>query len=371
MAWIKKRGQGGFQLGAFTGLVDYRYGTEKKPTLPSLSIQHKSIVVDKPARRHLVSKAIDGMKDWRQTPFEVEGPFVHAIRSSLCLMGDTWAAANHVAETVVAEAFRSIGAKRPTWEQGQREYVVPDGNCAWCGLIIPDDLMTGKSPSRYCSFACASHARKYREYKSGSDSANAYYSMMQAVSRTRSEARLCAHCSTSFRPLFPTARFCSKRCEADARRTIAPRPCKSCGATFQPKNSGMIYCSRECVTAAQKTRGECVCGRCGASFYRVKAGQKYCSQECHHADRSNLAFPAICTFCDTPFIASSKRATLCSPACKTYSSGKTRGKWRPQRLTPIVFDHFFLRPINVAMRQKRFPPALSAEIFDTWFKRAA
>jgi len=100
------------------------------------------------------------------TPFVFEGPLRHGIRSALCLQGWPWAVANVTATELVGEALAGIGAKRPTWAQGQPWHTeggvvrVAWARCARChGELPPSD-----QHRKYCSRLCRDAAHRAREH---------------------------------------------------------------------------------------------------------------------------------------------------------------------------------------------------------------
>ena len=93
--------------------------------------------------------------------FGLEGPLRHAIRGDLCLQGWRWKDANIMAEDVLAEAFRRARAVRPTWAEGQPEWVISAGDliertrCVRCHKPLPE------GHHKFCSQPCAkSHSAK-------------------------------------------------------------------------------------------------------------------------------------------------------------------------------------------------------------------
>ena len=124
-----------------------------------------------PRRKQVVATIAAVMwEDWRDgitpTLFSWEGMIFASLRSGLCLNGWAWRDANDAAQDVMQEVFRTMGATRPRWLEGQREWT--DGgvirenrlHCANCGGPLEDGQKT------WCSRTCynAQHARlRYRE----------------------------------------------------------------------------------------------------------------------------------------------------------------------------------------------------------------
>ncbi|WP_074742983.1 hypothetical protein [Celeribacter indicus] len=90
----------------------------------------------------------------------LEGPLRHAICSDLCLQGWAWETADLMARELMDCAHRRVGAKRPTWNEGQPEWVIYEGTliertlCANCHKPLPEGR------PKFCSDLCkgAHHA---------------------------------------------------------------------------------------------------------------------------------------------------------------------------------------------------------------------
>lgn len=76
--------------------------------------------------------------------FGLEGPLRHAIRSDLCLQGWSWTDADIMAREMLEEVFRVVRAKRPSWNEGQREWAIAAGTliertrCVRCCKPLPE-----------------------------------------------------------------------------------------------------------------------------------------------------------------------------------------------------------------------------------------
>lgn len=87
----------------------------------------------------------------------LEGPLRHAIRSDLCLQGWRWRDADTMARELLDDAFRAVNAKRPTWNEGQREWTIEAGtligrtHCANCHGPLPEER------HKFCSDLCKSN----------------------------------------------------------------------------------------------------------------------------------------------------------------------------------------------------------------------
>ena len=118
-------------------------------------------------RRRLVDGVAAILRKGDPTPFAFEAFCIYGLRSGLCLRGWGWHEADETAQDVVSAALRQIGAKRPTWYQGQPEYT-QDGvimfertRCVRCHWKLPE------GHRKFCSSLCAGahHESLYRRFK--------------------------------------------------------------------------------------------------------------------------------------------------------------------------------------------------------------
>lgn len=97
----------------------------------------------------------------------LEGPFRAAIRSDLCLQLWAWPHADAIAKEALDDAFRFLGAVRPTWYEGQPEWAIEAGTliertrCARCHKPLPEGHH--KFCSRLCSSTHAAHLSRLRQ----------------------------------------------------------------------------------------------------------------------------------------------------------------------------------------------------------------
>lgn len=104
----------------------------------------------------LIAGAALILKRGDPTPVMFEGFLRARLRRGLILHGGWhWIDAETAAREVVRAALRQIGARRPSWQQGQPEAnqfavsFVKRTRCARCGMRIPDENR------RFCSRRCA------------------------------------------------------------------------------------------------------------------------------------------------------------------------------------------------------------------------
>lgn len=295
-------------------------------------------------RDHLVQKVMDLLRDWRQSPFEHEASCVYGLRSALCLQGYGWHRSDAEARSVVAEGLRLLGPERPSWEQGQREYVTPRENCNWCGVDLPEELLTGTRSVNFCSEVCARSAIRQRDYEGQQTDSYMFRSAWQTIMRTRNDTRPCKNCGVLFRPLFGENEFCSKACVGAFRRTVPDRDCLQCRKRFRPRHGGTLYCSRKCHAASLRTVPMRNCAECGTIFQphqnRRKDQPICCSRACASALRKRLApLQQTCQCCGAEYETRSARSLYCSGECVRLVNRFRTGKGIPKTLSPLVFDY--------------------------------
>lgn len=129
---------------------------EKLPDFPAIRIAPKKrFKVNKDRRAYIVRIISSILAGAEPTRFAFEATCRHAVRSRLCLNGWSWAAADDLAADIVKDALRRLGAKRPTWKEGQPEYT-QDGfapilrtRCIRCHGPLEDDR------PKFCSHWCS------------------------------------------------------------------------------------------------------------------------------------------------------------------------------------------------------------------------
>jgi hypothetical protein len=88
------------------------------------------------------------------TPLAYEALFRQVIRSELCLQGWRWTPADQVASDLVAVVLNILQVKRPSWNEGQREWTVEGGTliertrCAHCGNKLQEGQL------KFCGKPC-------------------------------------------------------------------------------------------------------------------------------------------------------------------------------------------------------------------------
>lgn len=266
------------------------------------------------AKKHKVDRIMDVLKDWHLSPFENEGAVRSSVRSSLCLRGYSWQAAENEAITLINAAFMIMGVERPTWEQGQREYVEPRENCKWCGKPMPSEYLTSGKKIRFCSATCAKAAFQQRSFEDKTHYNHVRAEVYRIFKRENSETKICATCGKHFKP---------------------DRTCKG------------LYCSMECASLAHRTVPDKTCLNCGKTFRKgtKHTGIKFCSKACWTEYQANKTPLARCDYCRKLYHKKVEHARFCSTACRCKMSELVTGRRIPKRLTAPVFDFFFSRAV--------------------------
>ncbi|RAH99851.1 hypothetical protein DLJ53_19085 [Acuticoccus sediminis] len=98
----------------------------------------------------------EAMRAGAPSKFALEAPIRYAIRSKLCLQGKSWDVADTIAKDVVSRALAMIGAVRPTWLEGQPDYVqlgagaqIKRSRCVRCHKPLPGEH------TKFCGTLCA------------------------------------------------------------------------------------------------------------------------------------------------------------------------------------------------------------------------
>jgi hypothetical protein len=264
----------------------------------------------------------------------------------LCVDGHDWHHADADAAALIDEALRRLHARRPSYDEGQREYSVSPDYCSWCHSPLED--VPGTRKVSFCSDVCARSAVSAREINHHRNETRAFNAAWEVISRSRHPQRECEECGKGFRPIRMDSpnRFCSAKCHhAYAGRVLArpPRTCPTCKTSFQPATSKQVHCSPACGFAARRTVLPRECRHCGTTFRPTSnSGGAFCSRACHYA-HGHGTHACSCSWCGRDFVAKAAHAASCSEACR-LAERKFRLGSAPQRLTPHVFDHFVSMP---------------------------
>jgi hypothetical protein len=178
---------------------------------------------DRAARQAKVREIADVLRDAEPTPFALQAACTHAIRAKLCLDGWPYTVAHAEADKLVKAALDLVGAKRPSWAQGQPEWT-QEGvrtrertTCARCARPLPEGHF------KWCSHNCKRAAGEDKWRQQNRQEFNAKQRAYRAAWSAKQPSRACAECGTEFKPKSPTnpnAKHCSVRCRnrANARK---------------------------------------------------------------------------------------------------------------------------------------------------------
>lgn len=374
------------ERGRWAGYMQHRQGRSgKKLALPRL--------FDREETNRLVARVIDNLSTYQRTPFENEADVRAGLRSFFCLAGHSWTVADNEAEKLLLSAFQKMGVKRPTWDEGQRQFVIARENCTWCNCDLDRTQLDRKQ--RFCSEVCAKAALAHYDWERVRKESAIAVAATKMLSRAKNPPRTCDFCGLDFFPRnYLAERYCSERCKAESqvklRRCCAYSRCKK---EFYPLSRGnQFYCSAVCRSKAGKNIKsiEISCEQCRQTFHASREDARFCGQECRDTHRSNRKAEAagrpirragdeiirVCDFCGDMFTAHSPRANYClSTNCRTMAQAfRSPGGWRPSKLSRPLFDHLFTVPINRDWKPAAANghlPILTPELFDSWFKRAA
>lgn len=319
----KGKDHGRYKHGFRAGYTEWRYG--------DIRVQKRQEpILDKPRYDSAVLRAGELLRQWMNapfpsTPFQFEATIRHGLRQQFCLKGFSWDRSDIEAERIVAEALRDIGARRPSHDEGQPEYVVSQDYCTNCYSPLDDEQIARHQ--RFCCTECAKATMERRNFEVGYWADQIGQAAFRMVQRAKHAPRQCSHCNKEFRPASDESeqRFCSLACSSASQRTVPDKPCATCGTMFRPHSTG---------------RGN------------------YCSRACKDKALTLVVVERECQFCGHAFTARAKKAAFCSTACAVSSSKIGRG-WSPKQITPHVFDHYLTMPINASR-----PAWLTPERFD-------
>ncbi|MBV2144401.1 hypothetical protein KUG47_12945 [Falsochrobactrum sp. TDYN1] len=353
---MRKHGKWGRML----GYGEYRYGNKPK------KIER---IYKGDARNHKITEVMNALRDWRLSHFENEGAVFHGLRSALCLEGHSFARSEREASSLISAAFTYLGYARPSWEQGQREYSLPEEYCNWCYTEMPEEQWQGIRKARFCSPVCAKAALEHRDFERTLRDSAIARSAQAIIRREALPERQCKFCLKMFKPFNPDSRdlsFCSRECADQSRRKYSEIPCGSCGKLFRQMKADHRYCSSDCFnTASHPTE----CKQCHKRFIAKRFGAMFCSNNCSQTyRRAEEAISAgktyiplgstirkNCRICGSDFMTARHNAFMCSRRCQKRLESIKKAK----RISPHVFDWFFKCPL-----EGRRSNELTAQRFD-------
>lgn len=153
---------------------------------PEAATKPKLRRINKDRRKHLMEKVAAILKAGDPTPFAFEATCRHALRSRLCLAGWGWADADAVANDIVQVALLRIGAKRPSWAEGQPEYAqngagaqIERTRCIRCRSKLPE------GHHKFCSDLCAGAHHSHLDRIRGAEEVVAYDRIVNPGNKAR------------------------------------------------------------------------------------------------------------------------------------------------------------------------------------------
>lgn len=172
----------------------------------------------------------------------------------------------------------------------------------------------------------------------------------------------CAVCHRKFWSIYPTAKYCSKRCKRvgahpewylnpdgtlKVRKEVS-KTCPTCGREFKTFTASKVYCSDACRKKAYKSAPavraelptyEKECPVCRAVFKTNSKTRKFCSDRCRKRSYSGgsaekVTLKAVCRECGKEFefqayATSSPRfwPKTCSDECRAARNARHPAKW--------------------------------------------
>lgn len=343
---------------------------------------------------------MDRLDDWRSSAFEHEASCRTSLRQSLCLGGNSWALSDHEAATILDECFRRLGLKRPSWAEGQPGYVAPRNLCIKCGCEMEESDIV---KFRFCSDDCASGFMTAAKRLERIPDIWLYRRAWKEVRHRRAPERACLQCGMMFRDNNPATKYCSSNCVKAAITTRPMIKCVVCDTEFRQQKESHKCCSLKChgVNEARefrKSAPEICCAICKAIFRAGGRKSMYCSRRCAKAAdyqrikaRKEPKQMRPCECCGEQFTPRDDRMAFCSTACRRkaeYASAKEHFVPKSKERQCAICNSTFIRNgmrdmfcgdackllhrrLTYNRPQRENVIALTAEIFDSWFKAAA
>lgn len=293
-----------------------------RSTIPVARPQVHRKLIKGERRDVIIRRAMDILRDWNSSIFEREASCRHGLRQGFVLAGHRWILAEMEAEAIVNTALDRLGAKRPTWEMGQPEYVENDGACINCGREL-DLGKEGLVHQFFCDEVCREAKRQKREstyrYWTTATVKHARYVALKATYPPQT----CESCAKEYQPTKPDQRWCSNECFQSAREDRLPeRNCQHCGRLFHPttRSKAGIYCSPVCSSAGRTVVALKDCEVCGTPFKHYRQTQRCCSIECSRIEARAAMTERPCQQCGETFTPASSKSLYCGPRCRNRAN---------------------------------------------------
>ncbi|MFI0847870.1 hypothetical protein [Mesorhizobium sp. IMUNJ 23232] len=207
-------------------------------------------------RAHFVSATAVILAEGQPTYFRNEAACRYGLRVRFIGESWTWSEADDLAADIVAVALRAIGAKRPSWAEGQPAWTqdafapVERTRCRRCAKQLSGPESHWGWAKEFCSTLCADAARKAGECRNREEFHEA--ARCAGLAKKMRRERPCEECGTWFIPPRPKGRFCGNACarrhviKMQGRRLLDDKNCQSCGVRFHPLKESQKACSQSC-----------------------------------------------------------------------------------------------------------------------------
>jgi hypothetical protein len=186
----------------------------KQPRTPKPKAKSSGPRLAKDRERALVAAVANVLRTGQPTLFRFEASCRRGVRIELIGAGWRWATADAQAAAITERALNRIGARRPTWAEGQPQAHATD--LVYCAG--PDCTSAVSDRRVYCSVACMIRAKNLHHAQERRVELAAAEAARRAAKRAKAPFRPCATCGRPFQSLKqsnrPEQRFCSKSCAA-------------------------------------------------------------------------------------------------------------------------------------------------------------
>ncbi|MER9199664.1 hypothetical protein NKH74_10645 [Mesorhizobium sp. M0933] len=299
------------------GLQKYREETVWQLETTKRRAVHKAVFNGK-KQEVIVDRLATILKSSNVSVFQYEAPARHGLRQAMLAKGFAWQRSDDEAHRLISAAFHRIGAVRPTWQQGQREYTIARENCSWCRGELDDEQI-----ARNERFCCGEHAKaavQLRDYETRAMDDEIGRRAVYLIQRGNNPERKCGYCERRFKPLETEGEYCSRICRRRSRGDLLEdRACLNCSAVFHPRADEFKFCSTTCYGEAKRKLidRQCENPACGKVFRPKGINSKYCCHACSIEGRELILPIRPCAYalCGINFQPKNDQAKFCSPKC--------------------------------------------------------
>jgi hypothetical protein len=127
----------------------------RTPWTPAPKVKPPRYKITRERRRTLVDRVATGLRKGEPTVFALSATCRHNLRRAFIVEYHwPWIVADIVAARIVRQALDRVGARVPSWEEGQRYYAQADLFCAaYC--VNCGALLLNRRDARFCGRACS------------------------------------------------------------------------------------------------------------------------------------------------------------------------------------------------------------------------